>query len=184
MELGLPQYKQIIVYTSRMAEAKGLSFLLTAFKAVLERQEDCLLILVGDGGYRHHLAKEIAELGIKDHVLLTGRRPYAEIATWLSAADLAVLPSLTEGSPLPIYEALACGRPMIASWVGGIPEIITREDYGLLVPPADTEALTKALFRGLNKTWDAKQIREHVARYSWNNVANQLIDLYKELLNG
>jgi glycosyltransferase involved in cell wall biosynthesis len=183
-ELGLPQDKRIIVYTSRLARAKGLSFLLTAFRNVLEHERDCLLVLVGDGDYRQHLALEIAELGLRDYVILTGRKPHTEVTKWMNAGDIVVLPSLTEGAPLPIYEALACGRPLVASRVGGIPEIITSDDYGLLVPPADSEALAEALIYGLHKEWNPKQIRDYSARYSWGNVASQLIELYRELLVG
>jgi len=183
-ELGLPQDKKVIVYASRLAKAKGLSFLLAAFKVVLESENNCLLILVGDGHYRQPLAREIAEMGLHDHVILTGHKPHAEVAKWMSAGDLVVLPSLTEGSPLPVYEALACGRPMVASRVGGIPEILTSDDYGLLVPPANSEALAKALLCGLHKEWNPQQLRKYSSRYSWANVANQLTDLYGELLNG
>lgn len=183
-ELGLPQDKRIIVYASRLAKEKGLSFLLAAFKTVLERENDCLLILVGDGHYRQPLAQEVAEMGLQDDVVFTGYRPHAEVAIWMNAGDLIVLPSLTEGSPLPIYEALACGKPMVASRVGGIPEIITSDDYGLLVPPANSEALAEALLCGLHKEWNPQQLRKYSTRYSWANVANQLADLYGELLNG
>jgi glycosyltransferase involved in cell wall biosynthesis len=183
-ELGLPQDKRIIVYTSRLSEEKGISFLLAAFKTVIEREDSCLLILVGGGHYRQYLEMEIAKLGLSDHTIFTGHRPHAEVTKWMNAGDLVVLPSLTEGSPLPVYEALACGRPTVASRVGGIPEIISSEDYGLLVPPANSEALADALFCGLYKEWNSQQIREYSTRYSWASVANQLADLYGELLNG
>lgn len=183
-ELGLPQDKRVIVYASRLAKAKGLFFLLAAFKTVLERESDCLLILVGDGHYRQPIVREVAKLELQDDVIFTGYRPHAEVAKWMNAGDIVVLPSLTEGSPLPVYEALACGTPIVASRVGGIPEIITSDDYGLLVPPANSEALAEALLCALCKEWNPQQIREYSTRYSWGNVANQLADLYGELLNG
>ncbi len=183
-ELDLPQDRPIIVYASRIEEAKGLSFLLTAQKTLVARGSDSLLVLVGDGQYRETLIKKITELELGSNVLLAGRKPHAEVAKWINASDLVVLPSLSEGSPLVVYEALACGRPVVASQVGGIPEIIPHEDYGLLVPPGDAEALTEALIHGLEKEWNVRQIREYGAKYSWTNVAGQLTSLYKELLNG
>jgi teichuronic acid biosynthesis glycosyltransferase TuaC len=183
-ELGLPQDEKILVYASRLDKAKGLSYLLLAFKTVTERRGDSLLVLVGDGPYKHHLEQEIAELGLQGYVLLPGLRPHAEVARWISAGDLVVQPSLNEGSPLPVYEALACGRPMIASRVGGIPELIISDDYGLLGPPADPEALAEALLRGLRKEWDTERIRSHSEKYTWGHVADQLISLYEEILAG
>jgi glycosyltransferase involved in cell wall biosynthesis len=183
-ELGLPQDKRIIVYASRLAAAKGLSDLLVAFQMVLECRSDCLLILVGDGPYRQPLVRQVTELGLEDHVLLVGRKPYAEVAKWMNAGDVIVHPSLHEGSPLPIYEALACGKPVVASRVGGIPEIITSDAYGLLVPPSNPEALANALLCGLQKGWSPQQIRQHSTSYSWANVAHQLVGLYSEILNG
>ncbi len=181
-ELGLPQDRKILVYASRLDEAKGLSCLLAALERVLSHDSHCLLVLVGDGPYRQHLEQEAIELGLQDDVIFAGLRPHAEIVKWMSACDLVVQPSLNEGSPLPVYEALACGRPMIASRVGGIPELITSDDYGLLVPPADPEALSKALLSGFRKEWDPERIRKHGEKYTWGRVADQLISLYEELL--
>jgi glycosyltransferase involved in cell wall biosynthesis len=183
-ELGLPQDGKILVYASRLDEAKGLSYLLEALKRVLSHESQCLLVLVGDGPYRARLKQEIAELGLEDNVFLAGLRPHDEIPRWMGACDLVVQPSLNEGSPLPVYEALACGRPMIASKVGGVPELIIGDDYGLLVPPANPEALGEALLRGLRKEWDTERIRSHSEKYTWGHVADQLLSLYKGVLAG
>jgi glycosyltransferase involved in cell wall biosynthesis len=181
-ELGLPKNGRVIVYASRLAEAKGLSFLLSALQMVLD-YESCLLVLVGDGHYRDRLVVEVANLGLEDEVIFTGLVSHTEVASWMSASDLVVLPSLSEGSPLPLYEALASGRPIVASRVGGVPEIVINEEYGLLVPPADPDALAQALLRGLRKSWAHQRIREYGERYSWANVASQLMDVYQDLLN-
>jgi glycosyltransferase involved in cell wall biosynthesis len=183
-ELGLPQDRKILVYASRLDEAKGLSHLLAALKKVVSRNSQCLLVLVGDGPYLQHLEQEATQLGLQDDVIFAGARPHAEIVRWMSASDLVVQPSLSEGSPLSAYEALACGRPMIASRVGGIPELIVSDDYGLLVPPADPEALAEALLSGLRKEWDVERIRSHGQQYTWGHVADQLITLYEEILAG
>jgi len=181
-ELGLPQDKKILVYASRLDEGKGLSYLLAALKRVLSHDSRCLLVLVGDGPYRQHLEQEATELGLQNDVIFAGHRPHAEIVKWMSACDLVVQPSLNEGSPLPVYEALACGRPVIASRVGGIPELIIHDDYGLLVPPADPEALCEALLSGFRKLWDTEGIRRHGEKYTWGQVADQLISLYEGVL--
>jgi len=183
-ELGLDGDKVIFVYASRLVEAKGLSYLLMALKRVLDHNIDGLLVLVGEGPYRLQLERQVAQLDLHNHVVFAGFRPHAEIAKWMSACDLVVHPSLTEGSPLPIYEALACGRPAVASRVGGIPELITCDDYGLLVPPADAEALAEALLSAIQRDWDPGRLRSHAERYTWGHVADQLINLYEGVLAG
>ncbi len=182
--LGLPRAGKIIVYISRLDRLKGLSYLLVALKRVLERRRDCMLALVGEGPDRRYLEQQAAQLGLAESVHFAGIRPHAEIPLWINASDLVAHPSLSEGSPLPIYEALACGKPIVASRVGGIPELITSEAYGLLVPPADPLALAEALGHGLEKTWDAALIREHGAQYSWDASAERLIGLYRQVLHG
>jgi glycosyltransferase involved in cell wall biosynthesis len=183
-EMELPHDAHIIVYASRLDKVKGLTFLLSALKTVVERVDDCLLVLAGEGDHREQLLLEVSALGLQEHVMAIGRRPHQEIAKWMNAGDLVVLPSLTEGSPLPVYEAMACGKPIIASRVGGIPEIITSDDYGLLVPPADPEALAEALDVGLCKVWDPQKIRQHSVTYSWDSVATQLMGVYSDVSNG
>jgi teichuronic acid biosynthesis glycosyltransferase TuaC len=181
-ELGLPHDGDVLLYASRLDEAKGLSYLLAALKIVLSHNSHCLLVLVGDGSYREHLTREIAELGLRNNVRLAGLRPHNEIPKWMSASDLVVQPSLNEGSPLPVYEAFACGRPVIASRVGGIPELIISDDYGLLVPPARPEALADALLYGLRKEWDMERIRRYGEKYTWEHVVDRLISLYETVL--
>lgn len=181
-ELGLPQDARILVFASRLDGAKGLSHLLAALRRMLSRGKHCLLVLLGEGPYREHLEQQANQLGLQDCLIFAGLRPHAEVARWMSACDLVVQPSLNEGSPLPVYEALACGRPVVASRVGGIPELIVSDDYGLLVPPADPEALGDALLCGLEKVWDTERIERHGQRYTWGRVADQLIGLYEEVL--
>jgi teichuronic acid biosynthesis glycosyltransferase TuaC len=182
VEMGLPQDQRILLYASRLDEAKGLSFLVAALKRVLHHDGDCLLVLAGEGPFQSRLAEQIAELELEGNVHFVGLRPHDEIPKWMCACDLLVLPSLNEGSPLPVYEALACGRPVVASRVGGIPELIVEEDYGLLVPPADPEALSRALLSGLQKEWDVERIRRHGERFSWGRVADRLLLVYDEVL--
>lgn len=181
-QLGLAQEARILLFASRLVADKGLSHLLVALQEVLRHDERCLLAVLGAGPYRQRLEREIAELGLHNHVIIAGQRPHAEIATWMSASDLLVQPSLDEGSPLPVYEALACGRPVIASRVGGIPEMITADDYGLLVPPADPDSLAAALLSGLRKKWDANRISKYGQQYTWGRVADQLMQVYRNTL--
>lgn len=101
------------------------------------------LVLVGDGSLRADLEQTVRLAGLKDSVTFTGA--LNEVRPWLALADIVVLPSLTEGLPIALIEAMAMGKPCVASAAGGIPEVITDKKDGLLVPPADPESLARAL---------------------------------------
>jgi glycosyltransferase involved in cell wall biosynthesis len=94
----------------------------------------------------------------------------------MAAADLITLPSYMEGCPNVVLEALACGRPVVATRVGGIPEIMS-DACGRLIPPRDATALAEALHAVLSAQWDATSISAHWSR-SWSTVAQELLDIF------
>ncbi len=98
-EMSLPQDKRILLYASRLDQAKGLSTLLMALKRLLRHDDNCLLVLAGEGPYQSRLCKQIAELELEGNVHLAGLRPHDEIPEWMSASDLVVVPSLQKGRP-------------------------------------------------------------------------------------
>ena len=104
-------------------------------------------------------------------MILPGRCDAAGIAQWMRAADIFCLPSYTEGCPNVLVEALACGRPIVATNVGGIPELI-HQDSGILVPPRDSAALRGALHQALSKQWDGEAIARTSTR-SWEAVSGE-----------
>jgi glycosyltransferase involved in cell wall biosynthesis len=99
----------------------------------------------------------------------------------MAATDVVTLPSYMEGCPNVILEALACGRPVVATNVGGIPEIMS-EECGRLVPPRDPAELAHALASVLDRTWDAAAISAHWSR-SWDNVAAELLEIFESLVS-
>jgi glycosyltransferase involved in cell wall biosynthesis len=99
----------------------------------------------------------------------------------MAAADLVTLPSYMEGCPNVVLEALASGRPVVATNVGGIPEILS-DECGRLVPPRDAGALAQALASVLDRTWDAEAISAHGSR-SWETVAAELLEVFESLLS-
>jgi len=105
------------------------------------------LLIVGEGPNRSSIEQEIARLGLGEHVTLTGQQPSAE--PFYRIADLAVLSSLSEGSPNALLEAMAAGVPAVATAVGGIPEIVQDGESALLVQPSDLEAMSAAMARVL-----------------------------------
>lgn len=142
-ELGLMPDDAAIVVVGRLDIQKGHRFLLDAMPEVLRQHPEARLILVGDGNLRERLETQVDVLEIRERVHFTGFR--TDVRRLLGAADLVALPSLWEGLPLTVIEALAMQQPVIASAVNGVLDVITDEETGVLVPPGDSAALAKAL---------------------------------------
>jgi len=108
-------------------------------------------------------------------VFLLGARPHEEIPLWMNACDVLCLPSLSEGLPNVALEAMACGLPVVASRVGGVPEVVRDGVNGFLVPPSDPGALADALRRALATKWDREAIRASVSQFDWSISAKTLV---------
>src|SRR4029453_11595231 len=137
---GRPDY--VILTPARLHPQKGHEYLLAAAAQI----PDATFVLAGDGPLRSELEVRARELGIAGRCLFLGER--ADVPDLLAAADLFVLPSLFEGLPVSILEAMAAGRPVVATAIGGTDEVVTTEQTGLLVPPRDPVAIAAAI-RGL-----------------------------------
>jgi len=179
--LGLPVGKKVILTVSSLVEVKGHAYLLDAVQAVLRKQDNAVFVIIGSGPLGRVLRKQAKNLGLDDNVLFTGMKKHEEIPIWMNACDLFVLPSLNEGFPTVIPEAFACGKPVVATKVGGIPEIITK-DVGILVNPGSPGALSSAILEAFTKKWNYKAILSHANQYSWDALATRIISLYEEVL--
>jgi glycosyltransferase involved in cell wall biosynthesis len=144
-EYGMPPEALVAGVIARLEPEKGHPTLLDAWPAVLRGCPDAWLLVVGEGSRHEALVEQARELGIADRVVFTGRRDDVPAVT--AALDVAVLPSYREAQGLSILEAMALSRPVVASNVGGIPEVIEDGVSGLLVPPHDPEALAAAICR-------------------------------------
>ena len=140
MMAGSPE-RPVVLTTARLADQKGHRYLLEAAVHVPQAR----FVFAGDGPERNALEALAQRLGISDRVVFLGFQP--DVSTLLASCDLFVLPSLYEGLPLSLLEAMAAGKPVIATAVGGAGEIIVHEETGLLVPPADPPALAQAVRR-------------------------------------
>jgi len=141
--LGLLPGKKIVLFVGNIKQVKGIEFLLQAISQL--RRDDLQLCLVGEGESRPALISMAHRLGIAEQCKFAGRQPHDEIAFWLTAADCVVLPSLSEGLPTILVEAMFCGTPVVATDVGGVPEIVQNRRTGLLVKPQDSESLAQAI---------------------------------------
>jgi glycosyltransferase involved in cell wall biosynthesis len=142
-EYSIPEESPIVGVVARLEAEKGHRVLLDAWPRVLALHPEAWLLIVGEGSERNSLEAQAATLGIAEHVVFTGRREDVPAVT--AALDVAVLPSYREAQGLSVLEAMALSRPVVASNVGGIPEMIEDEVSGLLVPPGDSQALAAAM---------------------------------------
>jgi glycosyltransferase involved in cell wall biosynthesis len=142
-EYDLPSEGPIVGVVARLEPEKGHPTLLEAWPSVLAAVPNATLLIVGQGSRREALEALTRHLGIADRVVFTGRRDDVPAVT--AAIDVAVLPSYREALGLTILEAMALSRPIVASNVGGIPEMVEDGITGLLVPPHDAQALAAAI---------------------------------------
>ncbi len=132
-----------LLFVGRLAAVKGVPVLLDAFRAARERRPDLTLTLIGDGPDRPALEVAAADLG--GVVTFLGYRNQSGVADALAEADALVLPSFAEGVPVVLMEAMAAGRPVVATQVGGVGELVTDGVDGRVVPPGDAVALADAI---------------------------------------
>lgn len=102
---------------------------------------------------------------------------------YCNASDLFMLPSLNEGNPTIMFEALGCGKPFVGTKVGDVPEVITSDVYGLLVEPGDADDLAEKILVALDKEWDRGAILEYAERFTWESIAEKIIMVYQRLLS-
>jgi len=175
-ELGQPLEGKWILYVGRLEPAKGVEDLLAAFERLAPRDPAVKLVLVGDGTARAKADK--AAEALPGRIVVAGGRPLPEVSRWMAASDLLTLPSWNEGTPNVVLEALAAGRPVVATRVGGIPDLIDRPALGELVEPRDPAALADALLRVLGGCHDPQAISRG-GTVSWDESAAQLHELLR-----
>ena len=181
-ELGLDGAGLVFGAVARLSPEKNLSLLLAAFASVANADRTAMLLIVGDGPERQALEAQAARLGLQARVRFAGAR--ADMARVYPLIDCLVLPSLSEGMPLEVLEAMACGIPVIASAVGDVPKLLANTQHGQLVPPGDEPALRAAMLAasaqsGRTDEAGAAFVRTH---HSDHAMAARYLDLYQDLL--
>jgi glycosyltransferase involved in cell wall biosynthesis len=173
-----------ILFVGSLYPVKGVQYLITAMKKIHEDIPDARLILVGDGVERERLVALSIQLGIQKYVQFVGKVPHKEVQTFMQQADVFVLPSLSEGFGIVILEAMACGLPIVATRVGGIPEVIKNDINGYLVEPKRPDEIAEKILILLQND----QLRNEISRtnvaavkaYAWENIVDQLEYVYKD----
>ena len=176
---GVRAEAELILYVGRLVAEKGLRELAKAMQHVQGAHPHAELVLVGDGPMREELAALAQDPA--NRLRLVGALPASEVAHWMAACNLLALPSYSEGHPNVLVEALACGRPVVSTPVGGVPEVVD-ETCAMLVPPRDVPALATALAAVLERDWDEVALSRRFSR-SWADVAADTLAACSEAIS-
>jgi glycosyltransferase involved in cell wall biosynthesis len=185
--LGIAPERFAVGWIGRMTAIKNTEDVLNAFKELRDRGIDAMLCMVGDGPDRPQLERRAHELGIMRDTLFLGYQK--EVAPLYAAFDALILPSSNEGTPVSVIEALAARRPVVATRVGGVPDIVREGEDGFLVEIGDTEALAERLARLASdpalrsRMGDAARARV-LPRYAVDRLVDDIDRLYRSLLAG
>lgn len=176
-----------IVCVARLEPVKNHALLLAACDLLRGRGLDFRCVLLGDGKAREAVLAERARLGLEELVAMPGAAEQDEVRAWLQKAAIAVLPSNSEGMPVSLMEAGACELPIVATAVGGVPEMIEDGVSGLLTPPGDASALAQALERllrsaGLRRDMGRAARASAVRRFSVTHQVDQLLAVWERAL--
>lgn len=182
-ELGIPNGEPVIGTVGRLVPIKGHEYMIRAFALLMNEFENSWLILVGDGFLGTYLKRLSRELGVSERVVFAGWR--FNVSDFLSFFDIFVFPSLNEGMGRALVEAMAAGKPIVASNVGGISDLVKDRQNGLLFRPGDIDGMAMAMKRLLNNQEMmidmGKMGRIMAENYSVEKMVKRIDDLYFSL---
>jgi len=183
-EVGLPVNSFVVGTAGRLVPVKGPEFLIKAAQAIIPKHPDTYFLFAGDGPLKEDLQKKAKEAGKEKNIVFLGWRD--DIAHILSIFDVFCLPSLNEGMGRVLVEAMAHGIPIVASDVGGIPDLVTHGKNGFLVPPKNPEELAKhiqILIEDEEKRGKMGEAgKKMTSRFSHDTMVKSIAELYEELL--
>jgi glycosyltransferase involved in cell wall biosynthesis len=183
--MGIGPDERVVLYVGRVAQKKGLEFLLDCAPAVLARFPGTRFVIAGeDMGLGRFLSAEVKRRGLGKNFLIAGPLDDDMLVSAYHSCDLLVLPSEYEAFGLVLAEAMACGRPCVATHVGGVPEVVEHGRTGVLVPPRDPAALAGAINglladpetgRRMGEAGRARALRE----FSLERMTDRILDIYR-----
>lgn len=187
MALGLKVGAQWIVSVGHLSPRKGFQDLIGVLSQLQATHPEAHLCIVGGGGAEgdntEQLKAQAKQAGVEDRVRFLGPRSPDEVALALAAADVFALASRYEGCPNVLLEALASGRPVVASNVGEIPRLVTEAGGVVYGRPEDQLALLQALRRVLSAEWSPQSVRASVAERTWQRTANEVLEIWSRALH-
>jgi glycosyltransferase involved in cell wall biosynthesis len=177
-KLGLDHYKRLLLTVGNLVPVKAFDRLIIALSHL---EPDIGLLLVGEGHERARLERLAQTLSLEERVQFAGAVKHDELSVYYQAADFLVISSHSEGWPTVIYEALACGTPIIANGVGGIPEALSSSELGLLMRDNDYRTIVQAISTAYERDWKREAAVSIAKQHSWDEIARQYLAIYEKV---
>jgi glycosyltransferase involved in cell wall biosynthesis len=171
--LNVPEDGPLLVSVGSLIPSKGHQLTIRAVEQIRDQFPSLRLYIIGEGRYRAELERLIKSLNLQDRVYVLGKRPNEELPFWFAAASLSCLASSREGWPNAVTESLACGTPVVATRVGGIPEIVNKPELGTLVEQT-SESIAAGIMQVLRSNWDRGAISREASARTWETVAMEV----------
>lgn len=185
--LGIKKNEKIIIFVGTLRPVKGVKYLIQAMKTIIQEKTTIRLILVGNGDEKQGLQEIVRELNLEKNIRFVGEVPNENIPMYLAAADIFVLPSLSEGFPIVVLEAMASGLPIVATDVTGLAEIIKDGVNGFLIEPRHPEDIAEKILFLLSNNEVLHRIaiqnKEEVKEYAWDNIIKEFEGIYSKALS-
>lgn len=175
------------IFVGSLVQGKGVDYLIEALASVHALEKNIHLLIVGDGEEMDDLKTDVHEKGLSDIVTFSGTKASDQIPKLMLASDCLVLPSLSEGIPNVVLEAMACGLPVVASSLPGICEVLKNEETGFLVSPKDVAGLSKSLLVLARNPERRQKMGERAYQslsemnLTWEKSAKQYLEVYKKV---
>lgn len=181
------QSEPIVLFVGRLDHTKGIMYLLKSFSKIVKNIPDAKLIIIGKGQLRNHIISFIDKNNLGKSIMLIGRVEDEDLPKFYAASDLVVLPSLLEGFGIVLIEAMACGKPCVATRAGGPEDILIDAETGFIVPPADSSSLYHAIHilltnNKLSRDFAVASRKRIEKNFTWDKIAKETVDVYKEML--
>lgn len=185
-DLGVPKEATLLGTVSRLTEEKGHTYLIDAFAKILRKFNNSYLIIAGEGPLEGSLRAKARDLGLAERVIFTGFRE--DVAGIIAAMDIFLMPSISEGLPMAVLEAMAARKPIIASNVGGIPSVIHDKETGLIIEPGDPDSIVEAVTILLKDKILSTELANNAAKFvgekfSLSNMVSKYEEVYIEAIS-
>lgn len=188
-KLGIEKDELMVLAVQRLERRKRLDYLISAIPHVIRKNPKVKFVIAGEGGEKDKLKTLADKLGVRTHLLFAGYVTDKALPSYYAASDIFVLHTFYESFGIVLAEAMACGKPVISTRVGAVPEVIDDCKNGLLVPPADSQELAAAILKlaanhALRAKLGAMGRRKAINEYSWATVTKRYVELYEVVLDG
>ena len=186
-QLGLPEDARVVLFVGHLTAIKDPLLLVRAFALLRagDAEAGWRLVLVGDGELRREVEREVEARGLGERVVLAGERRPADVVRFMQAADVLAVPSRNEGVPNVIREAFACGLPVVATRVGGVPEVVDQPFLGRLVEWGEEEEMARGLCEmAATGRSERERVRACATGFSWAKTVDGYVDTLADAIAG